>query len=58
MGRKRKETTIGAVMFTYVGTHEDFNKFLKAVVHDYFRVGNLPVHRGDNPVEKVEKTVA
>lgn len=58
MGRKRKETPIGSVVFTYVGTHEDFNKFLKTVVHDYFHVGDLPVNQGGNLVEKVEKVVA
>ena len=37
MARKRKEN-ISEVMFSYVGTDEQFDKFLKMLVHDYLSV--------------------
>ena len=46
MARKRKEN-ISEVMFSYVGTDEQFDEFLKMLVHDY-----LPV---DQPYTKVQE---
>ena len=37
MARKRKEN-ISEVMFSYVGTDEQFDEFLKMLVHDYLSV--------------------
>ena len=37
MARKRKEN-ISEVMFSYVGTDEQFNEFLKMLMHDYLSV--------------------
>ena len=37
MVRKRKEN-ISEVMFSYVGTDEQFDEFLKMLVHDYLSV--------------------
>ena len=37
MARKRKEN-ISEVMFSYVGTDEQFNEFLKMLLHDYLSV--------------------
>ena len=37
MARKRKET-ISEVTFSYVGTDEQFDEFLKMLVHDYLSV--------------------
>ena len=37
MARKRKEN-ISEVMFSYVGPDEQFNEFLKMLVHDYLSV--------------------
>ena len=37
MARKRKED-ISEVMFSYVGTDEQFNEFLKMLLHDYLSV--------------------
>lgn len=35
MPRKSNCPQIGQVIFCYVGTHEAYNKFLKATVYDY-----------------------
>ena len=37
MARKRKET-ISEVTFSYIGTDEQFDEFLKMLVHDYLSV--------------------
>ena len=37
MARKRKEN-ISEVMFSYIGTDEQFDEFLKMLVHDYLSV--------------------
>ena len=37
MARKRKEN-ISEVTFSYVGTDEQFDEFLKMLVHDYLSV--------------------
>jgi len=58
MARKRTETPIGSVLFTYVGTDSDFKKFLRAVVHDYLMVGDLPLNEADDFIQKVESEVA
>ena len=46
MARKRKEN-ISEVMFSYVGTDEQFDEFLKMLVHDYLLV--------DQPYTKVQE---
>ena len=46
MARKRKEN-ISAVMFSYVGTDEQFDEFLKMLVHDYLSV--------DQPYTKLQE---
>ena len=35
MPRKSNCPKIGQVIFCYVGSHEDYNNFLKATVYDY-----------------------
>ncbi len=35
MGRKRKESNIASVMYSYVGTDDQFDDFLKMMIHDY-----------------------
>ena len=37
MARKRKET-ISEVTFSYIGTDEQFDEFLKMLLHDYLSV--------------------
>ena len=39
MGRKRKESNIASVMYSYVGTDDQFDDFLKMMIHDYDRLG-------------------
>ena len=57
MARKRTETPVGSVLYTYVGTDADFEKFLKAVVHDYLMIGDLPLNYTDKSIQKVESQV-
>ncbi|WP_133304182.1 hypothetical protein [Ruthenibacterium lactatiformans] len=35
---KRKTPVIESVLYSYTGTDDDFNRFLKAVVHDFYTV--------------------
>lgn len=35
MARKEQPIKIVSVEYSYMGTDEDFNQFLKAVIHDY-----------------------
>jgi len=58
MARKRKETPICSVLFTYVGTDADFDNFLKTVIHDYLMIGDFPLNETEKTIEKVESTVA
>ena len=46
MARKRKET-ISEVTFSYIGTDEQFDEFLKMLVHDYLSV--------DQPYTKLQE---
>lgn len=41
MGRKRKESNIASVMYSYVGTDDQFDDFLENMIHDYLSV-DLP----------------
>ena len=36
----KKRNNISEVSFTYVGTDEQFNEFLKMMLHDYLAVDN------------------
>lgn len=38
MGRKKKESNIASVMYCYVGTDDQFDQFLKMMLHDYLSV--------------------
>ena len=46
MSRKKKESNIASVMYSYTGTDEQFDEFLKMMLHDYLAV--------DNPYTKQE----
>ena len=35
MGRKKKESNIKSVMYSYVGNDTQFDAFLKMLIHDY-----------------------
>ena len=38
MNYKRNTDRLAAVTFTYVGTDQDFDEFLKMLIHDYLAV--------------------
>ena len=38
MGRKKNESNIHSVMYSYVGTDDQFDHFLKMIIHDYLSV--------------------
>ena len=54
MARKQNDIPIGAVMFSYVGSDRDFDKFLKAVVHDYLSVSDMSAVYAEKTIAKVE----
>ena len=45
MGRKRKESNIASVMYSYVGTDDQFDDFLKMMIHDYLSVDHPYTNR-------------
>jgi hypothetical protein len=53
LGRKAQQVPIETVLFSYVGSDQDFDKFLKAVVHDYLAVSELSAISMDNSIAKV-----
>lgn len=57
MAKRKKQLPIGAVLFSYVGSDQDFNKFLKSVVHDYLSVSDLSAITTDKSISNVEKSV-
>ena len=58
MGRKRKEANIASVMYSYVGTADQFDDFLKMMIHDYLSVDNPYTNQAPDFVGKVESGVA
>ena len=58
MGRKRKEANIASVMYSYVGTDDQFDDFLKMMIHDYLSVDHPYTNRTADFVAKVETEVA
>ena len=58
MGRKRKESNIASVMYSYVGTDDHFDDFLKMMIHDYLSVDHPYTNRTTDFVAKVETEVA
>lgn len=54
MGRKKKESNIASVMYSYVGTDEQFDEFLKLMLHDYLAVDNPYTVQAEDFVAKVE----
>mgnify|MGYP000168864454 CR=1 FL=1 len=43
MGRKRKESNIASVMYSYVGTDDQFDDFLKMMIHDYLWIIHIQI---------------
>lgn len=58
MGRKRKEANIASVMYSYVGTDDQFDDFLKMMIHDYLSVDHPYTNRTADFVVKVETEIA
>ena len=58
MGRKRKEANIVSVMYSYMGTDDQFDDFLKMMIHDYLSVDHPYTKRTTDFVAKVETEVA
>ena len=45
MAKKRNTERLGEVMFTYMGTDQEFDEFLKMLVREYLTVDHA--HSGD-----------
>ena len=58
MGRKKKESNIASVMYSYVGTDNQFDEFLKLMLHDYLAVDNPYTNQVPDFVGKIETEVA
>ena len=58
MGRKKKESNIASVMYSYVGTDDQFDEFLKLLLHNYLTVDNPYTNQATDFVGKVESGVA
>lgn len=58
MGRKKEESNIASVMYSYVGTDDQFDDFLKMMIHDYLSVDNPYTNQTTDFVGKVESVVA
>ena len=43
MPKRESQTKISYVSFAYVGTDNDFNRFLKAIIHDYLNAEPVAV---------------
>lgn len=58
MGRKKKECNIKSVMYSYVGTDDQFDHFLKVMIHDYLFVDDPYTNQSADFVGKAENEVA
>ena len=55
---ERKKSNIASVMYSYVGTDDQFDEFLKLMLHDYLAVDNPYTNQTTDFVGKVESGVA
>lgn len=58
MTRKNKELNIASVMYSYVGTDNQFDEFLKLMLHDYLAVDNPYTKQEPDFVGNVESGTA
>lgn len=58
MQKTRKEAEINSVMFSYVGTSDDFTRFLQSLVHNYLTLVNECGCDTQKNVDKVESVTA
>ncbi len=49
--RKRETSPITGVLFSYVGTDEQFNAFLRAMLRDYLTDGETPAEKSSDIAE-------
>ena len=54
----KKRNNISEVSFTYMGTDEQFNDFLKMMVHDYLAVDSPYVSQEPETEENAEEDTA
>ncbi len=54
----RKKPEIAEVQFNYIGTQNQFNQFLKMLVHDYLAVDDPYIKPEENSVALVESGAA
>ena len=54
----KTEANIASVMYSYVGTDDQFDDFLKMMIHDYLSVDHPYTNRTADFVVKVETEVA
>ena len=58
MGRKRKNSNIGTVFYSFGGRDDQFDDFLKMMIHDYLSVDHPYTNQPADFVAKVETEVA
>lgn len=57
MKQKRNTDRLSSVTYTYVGTDQEFDEFLKMLLHDYLSV-DMPYQEPSPIVDNVDSTVA
>lgn len=58
MARKKRESNITSIMYSYVGTDAQFDEFLKMMIHDYLTVDDPYTSREPDFVGNIESGVA
>ena len=55
---KDSKERLGSVIYTYSGTDQEFDEFLKMMIHDYLSVDHPYTNQPTDFVAKVETEVA
>ena len=58
MSRKKNRSNIVSVMYSYTGTDDQFDEFLKMMLHDYLAVDHPYTNQESDVVGNVESGVA
>ena len=58
MSKRTKKPELSKVMYSYVGTDDQFDHFLKMIIHDYLSVDDPYTNQPADSVGKVENEVA
>ena len=56
MSKKQNANRLASVIYTYVGTDQEFDEFLKMLIHDYLSV-DMPYQGYPPIVDDVDSTV-